>query len=144
MPRVKELALWIDRQWRELAEHGDIFEVNHFPYGGLHLSGIFDIAAETGKIKELDNRKLVYTIAKRYLLINHSMGVRGNPNSAAQANAHFTIREMFDDPWHDPYYGDILIPDFWYRLTQEFRDSEFLWAAVHTSIGPELILNRNP
>ncbi|MAT73578.1 hypothetical protein CMK14_00270, partial [Candidatus Poribacteria bacterium] len=78
MPRVKELALWIDRQWRELAEHGDIFEVNHFPYGGLHLSGIFDIAAETGKIKELDNRKLVYTIAKRYLLMNHSMGVRGN------------------------------------------------------------------
>ena len=57
MPRVKELALWIDRQWRELAEHGDIFEVNHFPYGGLHLSGIFDIAAETGTIKERDNRK---------------------------------------------------------------------------------------
>ena len=50
MPRVKELTLWIDRQWRELAEHGDIFEVNHFPYGGLHLSGIFDIAAETGTI----------------------------------------------------------------------------------------------
>ena len=94
MPKVKELTLWIDRQWRELAEHGDIFEVNHFPYGGLHLSGIFDIAAETGKIKELDNRQLVYTIAKRYLLINHSMGVRGNPNSAAQANAHFTIRNV--------------------------------------------------
>jgi len=143
MPRVKELALWIDRQWRELAEHGDIFEVNHFPYGGLHLSGIFDIAVETGKIKELDNRELVYTIAKRYLLMNHSMGVRGNPNSAAQANAHFTIREMFDDPWHAPYYGDILIPDFWYRVAQEFRDSEFLWAAVQTSIGPEPIINGN-
>ena len=71
------------------------------------------------------------------------MGGRGNPNSAAQANALFSIREMFDDPWHDPYYGDILIPDFWYRLTQEFRDSEFLWAAVQTSIGPELILNWN-
>ena len=143
MPRVKELALWIDRQWRELAEHGDIFEVNHFPYGGLHLSGMFDIAAETGKIKELDNRELVYTIAKRYLLINHSMGVRGNPNSAAQANAHFSIREMFDDPWHAPYYGDILIPDFWYRLAQELRDSELLWAAVQTSIGPEPIINWN-
>ena len=143
MPRVRELALWIDRQWRELAEHGDIFEVNHFPYGGLHLSGIFDIAAETGKIKEQDNRKLVYTIAKRYLLMNHSMGVRGNPNSAAQANAHFTTREMFDDPWHAPYYGDILIPDFWYRVAQEFGDSEFLWAAVQTSIGPEPIINGN-
>jgi len=143
MPRVKELELWIDRQWRELAEHGDIFEVNHFPYGGLHLSGIFDIASETGKIKELDNRKLVYTIAKRYLLMNHGMGVRGNPNSAAQANVNFTTGEMFDDPWHAPYYGDILIPDFWYRVAQEFRDSEFLWAAVQTSIGPEPIINRN-
>ena len=51
--------------------------------------------------------------------------------------------EMFDDPWHAPYYGDILIPDFWYRVAQEFRDSEFLWAAVQTSIGPEPIINGN-
>ncbi|HHZ90147.1 TPA: hypothetical protein EYN98_22775 [Candidatus Poribacteria bacterium] len=35
------------------------------------------------------------------------------------------------------YYGDILVPDFWYRAAQEFRDPEFLWAAAQTSIGPE-------
>ena len=36
MPRAADYRAWIDRQWRELAEYGDIFEVNHFPYAGLH------------------------------------------------------------------------------------------------------------
>ena len=143
MPRVKELKAWIERQWRELVEHGDIFEVNHFPYGGLHLSGMFDIASETGKIKEPANRKLIYTMARRYVLLNHGMGVRGNPNAAAQANVKFTSKEMFDNPWHAPYYGDTLVPDFWYRAAQEFRDPEFLWAAVQTSIGPEPPMGEN-
>jgi len=100
MPRAEELEAWVERQWRELVEHGDIFEVNHFPYGGLHLSGMFDIASETGKIKEPANRKLIYTMARRYVLLNHGMGVRGNPNAGAQANVNFTTRAMFANPWH--------------------------------------------
>lgn len=137
LPRAQQLRAWIDRQWRELTEHGDIFEVNHFPYGGLHLSGLMDIAQQTGKIKQPEHRRLVCAIAKRYLLFNHGMGVRGNPNSAAESNARFTQEEVFANPWHATYYGDKLVPDFWYRAAKEFGAPEFLWAAVQTSIGPE-------
>lgn len=137
MPRAAEIRAWIDRQWRELSDHGDIFEVNHFPYGGLHLTGLLEIAQQTGRINRPADRKLVKAIAQRCLLFDHGMGVRGHPNCRALSNNRHSIDEMLSDPWHKTYYGDSLIPDFWYRVAQEFRNSEFLWAAVQTSIGPE-------
>lgn len=137
MPRAAELRQWIDRQWREFAEHGDIFEVNHQPYGGLHLTGLMEIATQTGKILKPADRRLIHAVAKRYLHYNRGMGVRGAPNSAFQVNRRVTPEEIFSNPWQTTYYGDILIPDFWYRAAQEFKDGEFLWAAVQNSIGPE-------
>lgn len=137
MPRAAELRQWIDRQWREFAEHGDIFEVNHIPYGGLHLTGLMEIATQTGKIKKPADRKLIYAVAKRYLHYNRSMGVRGAPNAAHQVNRRVSAEEIFNNPWHTTYYTDVLIPHFWYRAAQEFEDRGFLWAAVQNSIGPE-------
>ncbi len=137
MPRATELRRWIDRQWREFAEHGDIFEVNHQPYGGLHLTGLMEIATQTGKILQPADRKLIYAVARRYLHFNRGMGVRGAPNAAFQVNRKSSPEEIFSNPWQTTYYGDVLIPDFWYRAAQEFGDREFLWAAVQNSIGPE-------
>ena len=137
MPRAADYRAWIDRQWRELTEYGDIFEVNHFPYAGLHLTALMEIATETGKIKQPEDRKLIESIARRCLLFNHGMGVRGNPNSGANSFGRSTQEEVFANPWHAAIYGDILVPDYWYRAAKEFRDSQFLWAAVQTSIGAE-------
>ncbi|HUS90428.1 MAG TPA: hypothetical protein VM695_01215 [Phycisphaerae bacterium] len=130
MPRAKEVRAWLDRQWRELAEYGDTTEVNYYPYGPLFLHGMLDLAEELGKLKT--ERELVYALGRRYLAQVHGGGVRGNPNSGARA--HRDLAAIAADPWQVGYY-DERDAHVWYRFAKEFKDPEFLWAAVQVALG---------
>lgn len=136
MPRAKALKAWVERQWRELTEPGDILEVNHYPYGGLHLKAMLDIAEETGKLEKPADRAMILAIGKRYLGFIHGGGLRGNPNSGANVR---TDREaIYRNPWHVNNYqmeAAALETDFWYRMAKQFKDGEFLWAAVQIALG---------
>ena len=95
---------------------------------------MLDIAVETGKINEPADRALVYAIGKRYLGFVHGSGVRGNPNSSANVNANRP--EIYSSPWDVTHYsGWDLIADYWYRMAREFKDPQFLWAAVQINLG---------
>ena len=126
---------WLDALWKELVTYGDTTETNYYPYGPLYLTGLIDMAEGMDKFET--EREFLYQHARRYLHYTHGGGVRGNPNSGCPVNTEGR-GQLYSDPWNARYYdveANTLDSALWYRLAQEYKDPEFLWASEQVGLG---------
>ena len=138
MPQRVETRAFIDRIWKHLTDFGDWTEWNYYPYGPIFLHGMLDIAEATVRIET--EAEMINTIAQRCLGWVHGGGVRGNPNSGAPGRSWALLgapgrsdyAPVYANPWNVGYY-DVETSGrdahFWYRLTQHYKNPEYLWAA---------------
>ena len=138
-PQAKEARAWLNRIWKHFSDYGDWKEWTYYPYGPIFLHGLIDVAEELGKFNS--DRKLLFAVGQRCLGFVHGGGLRGNPNSYANAtfpSGKSRQAEILADPWMKGYYRveqQARDGHFWYRLAQHFRDPEFLWAAEQVILG---------
>ncbi|MDG2385647.1 MAG: hypothetical protein P8N76_28515 [Pirellulaceae bacterium] len=133
-PQAPQARAWLDRIWNHLAEFGDWKEWNYYPYGPIFLHGMLDVAEATDRIDS--DRKLIKSVGHRCLGFVHGGGVRGNPNSGVRMRK--TYSQVYADPWNFGYYDveqSARDGQFWYRLAQHYKDSEYLWAAEQVTLG---------
>ena len=133
-PQVKEARAWLDRIWNHLADFGDWTEWNYYPYGPIFLHGLVDIAEATGRLES--EKELIDALGRRCLQFAHGGGVRGGPNCGIRQRTDFS--GVYADPWNVGYY-DVETSSrdahFWYRMAQNYKNPEYLWAAEQVSLG---------